>query len=97
MHSYGIFFRVPLRFGNTSDFHGIRPRMNIADEQAKITTGIAMFVSNTTPARLCQSAAQEENRIPLRFFEKTKNTQWNTPKDSVTFFLDVYFCIDHQI
>ena len=47
-------FRVPLRFGNTSDFHGIRPRMNIADEQTKITTGIAMFVSNTTPTRLCK-------------------------------------------
>ena len=35
--------------------------MNIADERTKITTGNAMFVSNTTTARLCQSAAQEEN------------------------------------
>ena len=66
--------------------------MNIAGEQAEITTGIAMFVSNTTTARLCQSAAQEENRIPLRFFEKTKNTQWNTPKDSVTIF-SMYFSV----
>ena len=68
--------------------------MNTADERTKITTGNAMFVSNTTTARLCQSAAQEENQDSVTFFlEKTKNTQWNNPKDSVTIFSMYFFVL----
>ena len=72
--------------------------MNIAGEQAEITTGIAMFVSNTTPARLCQSAAQEENRIPLRFFLRRLRILNGIPlRIPFRFFSMYFFCIDHQI
>ena len=83
-------FRVPLRIGNTSAFYGIRPSMNIADEQTKITTGTAMIVSNTTPRRLCKPITD-----PARNKKLDLSTEYHLRIPQRFFY--VFLCIDHQI